>query len=372
MAPLTRKVAFLTPQYFDDRSCLGGGERYVANMAQGLVEAAGDRYQVEILSFGAQASRQTLRPGVELRVLEAERPANPIDAVSWEVPSAIADADLVHVHMVFSRSGEFGVLAAAQRNKPLCVSDHGGHSSWLGASVGTLELADRVVAYSEFGASLFRTTTPIAILRGGVDASAFEPPDPRPERDRVLYVGRLLPHKGIDRLIDALPEELPLTVCGRPYDAEYFQLLKERAVGKKVAFVTDADDRAVRDLYARAWCNVLPSVYQDYRGLNYAAPELMGLTLLEAMACGTPPVASRVGAMPEFIRHRQSGFLFDTDEELTALLRKLADEPETVERVGREARRRVITFFDLRVAGAKLAKLYDELLADRAAAEVRA
>ena len=366
MADATRKVAFLTPLFFDDASCIGGGERYAANMADGLVVATGGRYEVEIISYGVAPSRKQVGPGVGLRVLPvARRPADPLDAVSWELPSAIADADLVHVHMAFSRSGEFGLLAARQQGKPTCASDHGGHSSWLGASLGSLELADRIVAYSAFGASLFCTSTPIAVIRGGVDADRFAPVDPRPERDRVLYVGRLLAHKGVDRLIEALPPELPLTICGRPYDPDYYAMLRRLAIGKDVTFVTDADDAAVRELYARSWCNVLPSVHLDYYGRRWRAPELMGLTLLEAMSAEAVPIASRVAAMPEFIQEHQNGYLFDTVEELSALLRRLSREPETVARVGLEARRRVLQSFDLRVAGARLAELYDELLDGR-------
>ncbi len=66
--------------------------------------------------------------------------------------------------------------------------------------------------------------------------------------------------------------------------------------------MTDADDATIRDLYHRSWATVLPSVYQDCFGGNHVAPELMGLTLLESMASGTPAICSRVGAMPEFVR----------------------------------------------------------------------
>src|SRR5439155_4774879 len=109
---------------------------------------------------------------------------------------------------------------------------------------GTPQLADRIIAYSDFGATFYATEKPIEIIRGGVDGERFSPPLPgaRPRRDRVLYVGRLLPHKGIDQLIAALPIELPLTICGRPYDLRYYHHLQSKAEGKRVEFVTDADD----------------------------------------------------------------------------------------------------------------------------------
>ncbi|CAN5914147.1 glycogen synthase [soil metagenome] len=360
---VARKVAYLTPLYFDETSYLGGGERYAANLASGVVEGSGKRYEVELVSYGVRADRRALCPGVALRVLPvARRPENPLDAVSWDLADAIAEADLVHVHMAYSRSAELGLLAARQQRKPVCVSDHGGHSSWLGASLGSLELADRVVCYSDFGASLHRTRTPIVVIKGGVDGALFAPPEIRPERDRFLCVARLLPHKGIDRLIRAVPADLPLTVCGRPYHPEYFALLRQLAEGKRVEFVTDADDSTIRGLYARSWANVLPSVYRDCFGNTYQAPELMGLTLLEAMACGTSAIASRVAAMPEFIREGETGFLCDNEPELAALLVRLADDPELVESIGAEGRRTVEREYDLRVAGARLATLYDDLI----------
>src|SRR5262249_55613537 len=157
-----------------------------------------------------------------LRVLRAaRRPSNPLDVLSWELPAAIADADLVHIHQAFTRCSEMGLLVAKQQRKPSCGTDHGGASSTLGWQLGILGLADRIIPYSNFGAGLFRTTTAIQVIKGGVDGQFFTPPDHRPPRDRVLFVGRLLPHKGVDGLIEALPPELSLTVFGCSYSPEY-------------------------------------------------------------------------------------------------------------------------------------------------------
>ena len=360
-----RKIAYLTPLYFDEKSCLGGGERYPLNLAIGVVHASGGTCEVELVSYGDAPFRKSLRPGVSLRVLRADnRPANRLDSVSWELPAAIAEADLVHIHMAYTRSNEMALLLAKQQRKPICLTDHGGLSSTIGQNLGSIELADRIIAYSDFGASLYGTKKPIHVVKGGVDGDLFTPAAAPScvERDRVLYVGRLLPHKGIDNLIEALPPELPLTLCGRPYHEDFYNRLLKLAEGKKVEFVTDADDETILNLYRRAWVNVLPSVYQDCYGNTYLAPELMGFTLLEAMACGTPAISSRVGAMPEFIREGETGFVFNDLQELTARLRLLAGNPSLVESMGRTARQSIDDDFSLKIAGRKFWEIYQGLV----------
>ncbi len=361
-----RKVAYLTPLYFDEASCLGGGERYPLNLARGVVLASCGEMRVDLISFGEDARMLTLAGGVGLRVLPmAGRPANPLDVLSWDLPDALAEYDLVHVHQVFTRCAEMGILIARQMGKPVFVTDHGGYSSPLGAEVGLLDLVDRIVAYSNFGAALYRTSRPIDVIRGGVDSGLFRPPDKRPRRDGFAFVGRLLPHKGIDDLIEALPPELPLTICGRPYRPGYLEKLRHLAEGRRIEFLTDADDPTIHDLYARSWATILPSVYRDRDGVTYEAPELMGFTLLESMACGTPAVASRVGAMPEFIREGETGFVYDSIDGLRAILVRLASDPSLVDAIGERARREVVAELDLKVAGAKLHRLYTEALAAR-------
>jgi glycosyltransferase involved in cell wall biosynthesis len=363
------KIVYVTPLYFDEKSCLGGGERYPLNLAQGVVEASGGACQVELVSYGKVPLRTALRPGVSLRVLPAaNRPRNPLDVMSWELPAVIAEADLVHFHSAFARSCEMGILVASQQRKPICVTDHGGFSSSLGLNLGHLDLVDRIISNSAFGASIYYwRQRPVEVIRGGVDARAFTPPAPgaRPLRDRVLFVGRLLPHKGIEHLIEAMPPELPLTVCGRPYDEAHYRNLLWRAHGKRVEFVTDADDKAVLDLYRRAWVNVLPSVYEDSYGDTYVVPELMGFALLEAMACGTPVICSRVGGMPEYVRDGETGFIFDTKAELTERLRLLASDPGLADEMGARARRVVEEEFTLQVAGRKLLEVYRSVTARR-------
>ena len=358
------KIACVTPMYFSDDSYIGGGERYPLNLSKGIVASTGGEYTVEIISFGPRSRVVPIAPGLTMRVLAVARPPlNALDVVSWELPAALIDADLVHIHQAYTRCTEMAILVAKQQGKPVVVTDHGGPTSALGTAVGCLEMVDHIISYSHFGKACYtKTSTPITVVKGGVDGTMFTVPETRPTRDRVLYVGRLLPHKGIDRLIEATPADIPLTICGRPYHPDYFARLQGLAAGKTVEFVTDASDETTLEMYRRAWVTVLPSVYRDCYGNTYLWPELMGFTLLESMCCGTPAICSNVAAMPEFVIDGVTGFIFDDLPTLTDRLRRLASDPALVETMGARARREIDQEYDLKVAGARFVAVYETLI----------
>jgi glycosyltransferase involved in cell wall biosynthesis len=366
-----RIVAYVSPLHFDDSSVLGGGERILINWARAVVAASRGAYRVEIVSFGAKPGRRELDPGVGLRLLAPDhRPDHPCNNVSWGLPEAIADADLVHVHQIFTYCGESAILAAKIQRKAICATDHGGNSSFLGRAFGLLELVDLLLPLSDFAASKLATNRPTVVIRGGIDTEFFSPPTRRVPRDRVLFVGRLLPHKGIDRLIAALPPELPLTVYGQPWREDYLRHLQDLARGKKVDFAfkrqAQNGDEAMRDLHRRAWVKVLPSVYRDCYGNRHDEPEHLGLSLLEAMACGTPAICNRVGGMPECIKPGETGYVYDSPDELTAMLRKLSSEPGLADAMGDRAREVAVAEFGLEAIGAKLIAAYESALSLRA------
>ncbi len=353
-------VSYLTPLYFDPISYLGGGERYPLNLAKAVARTGG--YEVDIVSYGdvRRLERRSLDDGVTLTVLPTAGRTAAGDRLSWDIITAVRDADVVHIHQIFSRSSEVAMLAAKVLGKPVCVTDHGGATSLLGRTHGILELADRIVCYSSFGGSLLQTMKPIDLVPGGVDDDFFTATTDV-IRDQLLYVGRLLPHKGIDRLITALPENVRLCVCGSGYDDDYYELLKVLAHGKQVEFLFGADDAVLRDLYRRALAVVLPSVYVDCYGRTQAWPELMGFSLLEGMACGAPAICSRVGGMPEYVDHGETGYVFDELGELRDYIDRLAGDAELVRAIGARAQRRVGEAFGLASAGSSMRAIYDDL-----------
>src|SRR6516225_9269186 len=112
MGPRMKKILHLTPLYFNAKSCLGGAERYPLNLARGIVEASGGGYQVEVISYGAAAHRQAVHPGVTFRLLPAVNRANLLRLVSADLPAAVAEADLVHIHQAAMRASELALLIA--------------------------------------------------------------------------------------------------------------------------------------------------------------------------------------------------------------------------------------------------------------------
>lgn len=116
------------------------------------------------------------------------------------------------------------------------------------------------------------------------------------EESYLLYVGNLLPHKNLLSLLDALAilrrrrrAELIIRGDGQP---AYARAVRERVetlgLGDAVRFQGYAAGAALRDLYARAACLVLPSLREGF-----------GLPVLEAMACGTPVITSSSSSLPE-------------------------------------------------------------------------
>ena len=139
--------------------------------------------------------------------------------------------------------------------------------------------------------------------------SKFSPCEQVRKDGSVLFVGRLLPHKGIDDLIKAVPSDMPLEIIGRPTEPRYFDDLRALAEGKRVMFRTACSDEQMIEAYRRATCVVLPSVYQTMYGEKTSVPELLGQTLLEGMACGTPAICTDVASMPEVVEDRVTGFV---------------------------------------------------------------
>jgi glycosyltransferase involved in cell wall biosynthesis len=301
-----RRVVHLSLNSFEDGSLIGGGERFAENVAAGMSACV----EAVFICFGATRS-SSIRRGVRFEVLEpGERfGTGPKDPASLAIVRAIARADVVHCHQYWTSLTALAIVTAAMLGKPVFVTDYGARRSDRVDRFGLEGLVAGFLPISEFSACSLPSGRPKEVIYGGVSEPFLTSDTGNTTRNHVLFVGRILPHKGVEDLIEALPPGMPLVAVGRAYDGRYLAALERMASAKPVRFVTDANDRELLALYRTALVTVLPSVYEDMYGRPHPHAELLGLVLLESMACGTPVICTEVGGMPEIVDDGVTGFI---------------------------------------------------------------
>lgn len=352
----------------------GGGERYPLELARAMAE----RVECELVTFGPEPSA-TRDARLRIRVLRpvgyvGGHPARPIVPA---LPGVLRRAHVVHAHHVRSPSSVLAAVTARMRGVPAVVTDHGLQGPDWGGVVRAL--FDRFLSVSAYSAR--ETGAPAAKVRliyGGADPNRYRP-DPSARRDGVLFVGRITPHKGIDVLLRALPAGASLTIAGSgghdpmPPEREYPDLLRRLARGRRVEFLDAVDDGELARLYRSAEVLVLPSVNRTCYGRSVAVSELLGLVLLEAMASGTPVIASRIGGVPEIVDDGRTGYLVTPGDhrELRGRIAELLGDRARAEAMGTAARQRVLSDFTWERCVDRCLAAYAELAASRRATRQR-
>ena len=360
----TLHIAHLTPAYFAPESYVGGGERYVDYIVHALRGVPGFRQC--IFAIGPENCLFE-RQGVPVRILRNESylegQPNSFSAELWR---ELRGFDLAHIHQSLSLFGTYAVTIARSLSVPAVGTDLGGGDNELMLRGRGVELLDGVVSISKYAAGLLGTffSGPHEVLIGPVDTDRFSPaPGAARDRRMVLCVSRILPHKGIDRIIAALPADLSLTIVGRVYHEPYHNLLRQMSAGKDVRFIIDADDEALLRLYRTAGLFVQASTTMDIYGNPVSKSELMGLTTLEAMASGLPVVVSDTGSLPELVPDPRFGRVFADHDELRAIFRAYADGAWPEPGVEALARAHVIGEHGMEAIGQRLAGFYRSVLA---------
>ena len=360
------RVIHVVPTPFGHGGLLGGGERYPLELARALAS----RVDCEVVTFGAVEGSWTEPGGLRVRRLRAHSHlrGHPVHPVAPSLARSLRAADVVHTHHTRSLPSRAAAVAALLRGQHRVTTDHGlGGGGWGGLLPALFE---RFLMVSAFSASVSSTPPErTRVIHGGADATRFRP-DPEERREGVLYVGRITPHKGLDRLLLALPEGARLTVAGsgghdpHPPERDYPELLHRVARGLDVRFTGPVAEADLAGLHRRAAVFVLPTVETTCFGRAVAITELLGLSVLEAMASGTPVVASRTGGVPEVVVDGETGFLVAPGDtaELRDRIQRLLRDPALAARMGRAARARVLEHFTWDETARRCIAAYEELL----------
>ncbi len=325
---------------------IGGGERYALEYARALSELVPTTLGLFDLTAGQeQEGSLSIRTfGVHHYSFRWGFPA------TWETWRALADYDVVHL-MVFPTPLSDALVPLARLRKQLAVLTDvgGGGRCWSGylkkihPALDLHRFAHGLAHLSGHASTFFPDwSQPGTVLFGGARPELYPPGQPE---GYALFVGRLLPHKGVRQVIDAVTPDIPLRVVGRPYDLGYFQELQAAAAGKQVTFITDASDAELARQYAGASVVLQVSLPNPTPGGDKS--ELLGLVALEGMAAGKPVIVTRTTSLPELVVDGVTGFVIPPHD-LVALRDKislLVRQPELSRRLGEQARAHVRQHF---------------------------
>ncbi len=293
------------------------------------------------------------------------------------------DADIVHTHTWYTNFA--GALAKRTYGCKLVATVHSleplrpwkreqlgaGYdlSSWMEHE--GLTACDAVVAVSkEMKRDILRCfdipEERVTVIHNGVDPEKYHPKGGAStlakfgiRKPFVFFVGRLTRQKGVFDLVDAMdhaPKGTALVIAtGKPDTPEIEEELR-RVVGKSpdVVWIDQMlGDPDLVNLYNEAAVFACPSIYEPF-----------GIINLEAMACETPVVATRVGGIKEVVVDRETGFLVPPGDpvRLGRAIAKVLEDPRLAARMGRAGRKRVLAQFTWDRIAQKTLKLYRSLM----------
>jgi glycosyltransferase involved in cell wall biosynthesis len=259
------------------------------------------------------------------------------------------DLALLHVH-----GGPGGVLLLRRAPAPVLYTAHHTWAQqrallrgapWRGAFEGMegrcCRLATHIAAVSDStGQWLVRAhgveRSKIDVIPNGVDAALLSRSAGLRLPNSLLSVGRLEPRKGVPFLLDSLAlvtrliPDVHLYLIGRGSLRRALEKkVKGLGIAGNVSFLGRVSDGELAQWYGRVSAAVVPSVFEGF-----------GLTVVEALACGTPVIATRTDGLKELIADGQNGVLveYGRPEEMAAAICKLLSNDEARERMGRNAR----------------------------------
>lgn len=301
----------------------------------------------------------------------------------WMKTAQIArGCDLIHAH--WSIAGLAALLAGKLTRKPVALTMHGAElyvlksNPWLRF---ILEHVDWVICNSVFTqarALAFSTPKQCDLIPPGVDMERFNPAASTSaffdklggapgEQPLILAIGRLVERKGFAYLIDALallpaaPAPVLLIRGSGPLRQSLEARAQANGVAQRMKFLDYVPDEDLPGYYAAADVFVLPAIIdaaEDTEGL--------GVVLLEALACGTPCVASAVGGITDIIQDNVTGLLVQPGDAraLADGIARLLQDKTLRQQLSQTGRAHVTANFSWQAQTEKLQAVYARLVHD--------
>jgi glycosyltransferase involved in cell wall biosynthesis len=339
------RVLIVAPLWFPvARNAHGGIETLLAVLISAL-ERAGCR--VTLIASGDSRTEARLVPAVTTNLYEEM------------IRGVAAEYTYYEQHqlgLVLEHAGEVDVIHSHVGPGALALSSVAGLRvlhTWHTAITHDLEWFVRerpdvaVSTVSEFQARQLRRNggAACAVVHNGVDMSAFD--FQATSGDDLLFIGRIEPAKGVDLVVQAaLTLGRGLVLAGPIIDRDCFDASVAPFLGERIRYVGVVDHACKVRLFGDAACVVMPSRVDE------ACP----MVCIEAMACGTPVVASTRGALPELIEPGVSGYVVG---DASALALRV-DAATRLDRA--EIHARAVQRFDVHAVAARYLALYSALL----------
>jgi len=307
------RIGVIAPVWFPvPPTGYGGIEWIVSLLADGLVDAGHD---VTLFASGDSHTRAWLAGVYETA------PSEWIGHSWWELRHALAgigqakEFDVLHDH-----TGLLGLAVGGLVKTPFVHTVHGplvGQPGEVYAQV--CELVDNASVIS-ISMNQRRPKPDLPWVANVPNALSLDLYPFHPQRgDYLAFVGRMTADKGAHRAIAvALELGLPLKMCGKcrePLEREYFRQYIEPHLSDKIEYLGEVTHGEKCELLAKARATLFPIDWE----------EPFGLVMIESMACGTPVIAPRRGAVPEVVDHGQTGIIVDDLAE-TATALEAADK----------------------------------------------
>ncbi len=372
LSPPPMRILFWNQAYLPRR---GGVESFTARLAGGLVEAGHHPVVVTQRQAAAEPDEETVE-GVSVHRFDFAKAldirADPAGAIRHlgRLTGEIAALkqrirpDMVHVNLT-DGSPIFHLRSADAWPCPTIVTLHAnlaGEASAGSVARALVESAARVTAVCRFAAEdlAAKTGLPmdrIEVIAPGVVPFRFSRCAPETAgRSNLLFVGRLVPGKGVEFAIRAmaeLPENVTLTIAGDgPERAALEQLASELALGGRVAFLGEVDTQ--RQLPVDAVAMLVPSEH-----------ELFGTVAAEASLAGLPVIASSVGGLPEVVDDGVTGYLVPPRDPgaIAQAAQALIGDPARARAMGAAARDKALRLYGVDRMLASYLRVYRSCLA---------